>query len=198
MFKINFNFKFAGGEGQSGMRAYTCGTRKTCKLKRWFFFKWSVKRLGVQKHCFSELEYASSAWSSHTNKGSKRIEAVQNAAARFCTNDYRRRSSVSAKVLGWDSLRTRKLLCDVTLFYKIQHGIVRIPFPPEVIQAPLKSTRNSNTYKKQVIFAFIDAYKHSFFIRTIPVWNRLPDSAVVASSVGMLQAAALPNLRTCT
>ena len=97
--------------------------------------------------------------------------------------------------LGWDSLHTRRLLCDVTLFYKIQHGIVRIPFPPEVIQAPLKSTRNSNTYKKQVIFAFIDAYKYSFFIRTIPVWNRLPDSAVVAPSVGMLQAAALPTFR---
>ena len=157
----------------------------------------SVKAQAYQTLVRPKLEYASSAWSPHTNKDSKRIEAVQNAAARFCTRDYQRTSSVSGMVsdLGWDSLRIRRLLLDVTLFYKIQHDFVRIPFPPQVTPAPLQSTRSSHIYKKQVTYASINAYKHSFFIRTIPVWNGLPGSAVVAPSVGMFQAAALPTLR---
>ena len=97
--------------------------------------------------------------------------------------------------LGWDSLRIRRLLHDVTIFFKIQHDFVRIPFPPQVTPAPLQSTRSSHTFKKQVTYASIAAYKHSFFIRTIPVWNGLPGSAIVAPSVGMFQAAALPTLR---
>ena len=157
----------------------------------------SVKAQAYQTLVRPKLEYASSAWSPHTNNDSKQIEAVQNAAARFCTRDYQRTSSVSGMVsdLGWDSLRIRRLLHDVTLFYKIQREFVRIPFPAQVTPAPLQSTRSSHTFKKQVTYASIAAYKHSFFIRTIPVWNGLPGSAVVAPSVGMFQAAALPTLR---
>ena len=69
-----------------------------------------VKVQAYQTLVRPKLEYASSAWSPHTKKGTKRVEAVQNTAARFCTRDYRRRSSVSTMVsdLGWDSLYTRR------------------------------------------------------------------------------------------
>ena len=40
--------------GQSGMIMYTCATRKTCK-KGCLFKKMRDARLGVQKHCFSEI-----------------------------------------------------------------------------------------------------------------------------------------------
>ena len=93
----------------------------------------SVKAQAYQTLVRPNLEYASSAWSPHTNKDSKRIEAVQNAAARFCTRNYRRTSSVSGMVsnLEWDSLR---ILDDVTLFYKIQHDLLEFHFHLKLLQ----------------------------------------------------------------
>ncbi len=34
--------------------------------------------------------------------------------------------------LGWDSLENRRLLAQLTMFYKINQGLVGICFPPEV------------------------------------------------------------------
>ena len=40
-----------------------------------------------------------------------------------------------------------------------------------------------------------DTYKYSFFVRTIPAWNRLPQEAVEATSVAVFQTRALPVVR---
>ena len=145
-----------------------------------------------------KLEYASAAWSPYTAKDSKRLESVQNAAARFCTGDYRRHSSVSSMVsrLAWGTLRTRRILHDAIIFFKIQHDLLKIPFPPQVSPPPTQHTRRNHTLVKAIPQASINAYKHSFFIRTIPVWNNLSLSAVSAPTVSAFQAEALPTIRS--
>ncbi len=156
-----------------------------------------VKRQAYTTITRPKLEYASCAWSPHTAKCKKQLESVQNAAARFCTGDYRKRQSVSGMVtnLGWDTLATRRLLQDVTLFYKIQYNLVNIIFPAVIQPARLSSTRANHPFKKQVISATINPYKYSYFVRTVLVWNYLPACAVNAPTVSAFQAAALPALR---
>jgi len=58
-----------------------------------------------------KLEYASSAWSPHTAKDINRLQAIQNAGARFCMGQYSRHASVTKMVeaLYWDTLRIRRM-----------------------------------------------------------------------------------------
>jgi hypothetical protein len=139
-----------------------------------------------------KLEYASTAWSPHTTSYINKLEAIQNSAARFCTRNYQRSQSVTElkRQLNWDTLYTRRAMNDATMFYKICHGHVRITFPSTVIPPPVMLTRRNHSHTKWVPPASINAYKYSFFVRTIPLWNKLPASAAEATSIEAFQTAA--------
>ena len=80
------------------------------------------------------IEYASVAWSPHTQRDIKAVESVQRRAARFFLNDYTRESSVAAMLesVGWDSLERRRLIQDMMMFYSINFHGVRISFPADI------------------------------------------------------------------
>ena len=53
---------------------------------------------------------------------------------------------------------------------------------------------NSCILKVRVSFSFLEhkfvnAYKYSFFVRTVPMWNTLPAAAVQADTIAALKAA---------
>ena len=79
-------------------------------------------------------EYRSVAWSPYTQKDIICVESVQRRAARFVCNDYCRSSSVNTMLsnLGWQDLETRRKITDLTTFYKIKTGNVRISFPNDL------------------------------------------------------------------
>ena len=81
-----------------------------------------------------QLEFASSAWNPYTKRNINKIEMVQHRAARFVLHDYSRLSHVTPMInqLRWDTLEQRRLLYQLTMFYKIQQGLMGIPLPPEV------------------------------------------------------------------
>ena len=56
------------------------------------------------------LDYCSSVWDPHTQSLIKKLEAIQNRAARFVTGDYCKKSSVTAmkEELNWEELTLRK------------------------------------------------------------------------------------------
>ena len=134
------------------------------------------------------VEYATVTWSPHTKKGIDCIESVQRRAARFVNNDYSRYSSVSSMLtdLNWPSLQLRRSICDISMFYQIHRGHVNISPPPpphELISVPAYSrARASHEFKKSLPFSCVDAYKHSFYVRTIPTWNVLPPDIVKSDS----------------
>ena len=130
-------------------------------------------------------EYATVAWSPRTNKGIDCIESVQRRAARFVNNDYSRYSSVSSMLtdLNLPSLQSRRRICDLGMFYKIHRGQVNISFPYDLISVPTYDrTRASHDFKIRLPSSSVDAYKHSFYVRSIPVWNTLPADVVSSSS----------------
>ena len=123
-----------------------------------------------------KVEYCASIWDPHHTKYIDKLESVQCRAARFVTNQLHRRSepvvSVTAMIqdLGWEPLSTRRLQSRLTWFYKV--------LPPDPAQ-DLQDTRGHDerfqTYQPE-----IDAYKFSFFPRTVIDWNKLPAVTVHA------------------
>ena len=91
------------------------------------------------------------------------IEAVQHSTLRFVTGGYSRYSSVTQmrETLGWETLECRRHAA--TTFYKSINNLIYLPIPSSVRPAdPRHVATNTN------------AYKYSFFPRTIPLWNNLP------------------------
>ena len=80
------------------------------------------------------------------------------------------------------------------MLYRIHHQLVNIQLPHFITQAPYISRRD-HILKLSVPEATIDAYKFSYYPRTIRIWNHLPATAVTAPSVAVFQEAALSVIR---
>ena len=102
---------------------------------------------------------------------------VQRRAARFVNNDYSRYSSVLSMLidLNWPSLQLRRSICGIGMFYQIRRGHVNVSLPHELTSVPAYSrTRASHDFKISLPFSSVDAYKHSFYVRSIRASNALP------------------------
>ena len=143
-----------------------------------------------------QLEYSEEAWNPHTQKDIYRLEQVQRQAARFVHSDFRRTTEVTPLVQGleWDTLHTRRLLNQATMFYKIQFQVVNIQLP-SYLMLSTSTCRSQHSYKYQQLPSNVDAYGYSFYPRAIRIWNLLPASSVNAPSVETFKSAALPAIR---
>ena len=131
-----------------------------------------------------KLEYSSCIWDpSHTNQ-IKQIEKVQRRADRFTCNRYHNTSSVTDMLedLDWPTLQVRRLKTRLIMFYKIIHFQVAI-YPSDLLFHSDSRTRQSNPNCYKHIQTSKDAYKYSFYPRTIIQWNQLPSSIVTAETV---------------
>ena len=120
------------------------------------------------------VEYASSAWDTHTQRNTKKLEQIQRSSARFVTKDYDRTSSVSAmlQALNWTSLQDRRMFSRLHMLYKIRFGLVDIPWEQHL--TPLSSSTRGHSLRFLVPHTNITAYSNSFFPRTTREWNALP------------------------
>ena len=73
------------------------------------------------------MEYASVVWDPYQCDIDK-LENIHRAAARFCKNDYRHSSSVTAMIkdLEWDSLASRCKRARLCTMYKITDNIIHV------------------------------------------------------------------------
>ena len=79
--------------------------------------------------------------------------------------------------LQWLSLRHRRAVYDLVVFHKIRNSKVNISFPTSVIL----SQRHANRYNR-IKISHSDAYKYSFYCRTVRLWNALPSNVIDSSS----------------
>ena len=122
-----------------------------------------------------QLEYACSVWNPYTKRNIHQIELVQHRAARFVFRDYSNYTHVTPmlKQLGWDTLEQRRLSYQLSMFYKIQQGLVGISLPSEV--HPLtRASRARNAFPFRHIQTSCNVYKYSFYPSSIVAWNKLP------------------------
>ena len=120
-----------------------------------------------------------SAWDPFTAKNILALESVQRRAARFVTNTYGRDTSVTQILnnLKWTPLEDRREAHRLTCLYKILHGQLDIGNDNEIRYKP---TRERRGHANQLIVnaASTDAYRYSFFPRSIRSWNGLAPSTI--------------------
>ena len=99
----------------------------------------------------SLLEYSCPVWDPYRQGDNEKINKIQRAAARFVTNNYQRKSSVTAliKDLGWIDLQTRRKNFRLTSLYKILNGIIAVPvsvlLTPQTKELVVRIKNHSNT-----------------------------------------------------
>ena len=96
--------------------------------------------------------------------------------------------------LGWDTLEQCRLLSQSTMLYKIQQSPMGILFPLEVF--PLDRAAwlpKCNPYRH--IQCNCNAYKFSFYPRSIIVWNQLASSTLPLQSIPIFKSAILPTIK---
>ena len=120
------------------------------------------------------LQYYLTVWSPYTNQAKYKIEMVQRRASRYATNRYRNTSSVTDMLadLNWETLETSRSKSQLTMVFKIMHGLVDIPAADYVTPASTR-IRSHHPMKLRQYASATDTMKYSFFPRTIPLWNSL-------------------------
>ena len=75
--------------------------------------------------------------------------------------------------LEWESLESRRVKIQLTLLFKVVSDLMDMLASAYLTPASTR-TRANHTKKLRQISSKLDAFKYSFFPRTIPVWNSLP------------------------
>ena len=163
-----------------------------------------VKERAYETLVRPKLEYSSPIWNP-THKQTtqlKQIEQIQRNAARFVANKpfnpYQPDSVTSIiKTLKWQSLQQQRQRFDLVLLYRVVHGLVAVPASYLPTPATVCSTRQSNSLKFIQPPCERNAYHHSLFPRTVPIWNSLPTTVVTAPSLDIFKSAvqSLPVFR---
>ena len=86
-----------------------------------------LKATAYTTHVRSQLEYASTLWSSYTVSDSYKLESVQRRAAIWVTRDYRYTSSVSAMLQGlnWRALTNDTLTVGWSFYIRSHMTLLR-------------------------------------------------------------------------
>ncbi len=130
----------------------------------------------------SQIEYAASVWSPYKKTVIYAIERVQKRATKMIRK-YRKMSYTERlQKLKLPTLVFRRLRGDMIEMFKIQTGKY-----DEEVTPNLKSINNNrtrgNALKLEVERAKYDIRKYSFCVRSVKVWNSLPDSVIKAENV---------------
>ena len=160
----------------------------------------NVKSIAYNVLVRPQLEYASEVWNLYAMKSIKKIEQIQRNSCRFIFHEYRRDDDTSLLInrLNLDSLYTRRLIQQATISCKVHYNLVVICPPSYMQHANHISSRTDHSLKycnKNPLQ--INAYKYSFFPRSMNIWNRLPCSAVshVIPYVDNFHKLAIPAIR---
>ena len=87
--------------------------------------------------------------------------------------------------LKWDSLQERRQQNRLHMLYKIKHGLVDINPADYMRHADPRTRGSQRLYRER---ADHPALFHSFFPKTLSVWNALPEMATLAPTLEIFKA----------
>ena len=119
------------------------------------------------------------------------LDKIQRNAARFVTKNNERSPGVVTKLISdlkWESLQQRRQDARLSLFYKMVYDLVDIPSDRYLTPVARPGLRHNNTLNYQLPLTRINAYKNSYFPRTIKEWNSLSEDKVQSNSIETFKA----------
>ena len=132
------------------------------------------------------LEYACEVWNPYLVHDIKLLESVLRAHTRriptLRTLSYKDRLAT----LNLQSLEVRRIIRDLTMVYRILHGLTSLEPDSLFIMLPHSRTRG-HSFKLTHVYSRLDCRKHSFSIRSIAPWNSLPQRWVEAKNAPTFQ-----------
>lgn len=99
----------------------------------------------------------------------------------FVAHNYTRSTNSQDLVnqLGGASLESRRLLAQVSLFYKIKNNLIDLEFPSSIQPAPRSMIQHAMLQP----YSSVLAHSYSPFVRTVRVWNKLSTQTVQAKNI---------------
>lgn len=128
------------------------------------------------------LEYCSPVWSPSRVTDINKLESVQRSFTKRLVGFRHMSYNNRLKLLGLDRLELRRLRADLVTCYKIINGLLDIPFDSFFRLADYRSTRG-HSLKLFLPDSRINARAHSFPVRVVTLWNRLPATTVLAQNL---------------
>jgi hypothetical protein len=128
------------------------------------------------------LEYCSPVWSPCTVSNINKLESVQRAFTKRLTGMRNLSYENRLKALGLERLELRRLHIDLVTCYKIVNGLVSIPFESFFEFNVHRDTRG-HPLKLFYPDSRVGVRAHSFTVRVITIWNRLPAATVQAENI---------------
>ena len=128
------------------------------------------------------------------------LEQVQRRAARFVTKCHSREPGCVTKALQdlqWEPLKERREAARVFLFYKGKQNLAAIDVPPYFRQQINTNTRLYHPSKYIQPSTRTDAYKFSYFPRTIAKWNSLPGDILDCDSLSSFKSSYYAYVNNC-
>ncbi|XP_076442761.1 uncharacterized protein LOC143281434 [Babylonia areolata] len=129
------------------------------------------------------LEYAATVWDPYTANEIEALQKIQRRAARWVSNRHRQTLCVDSILdsLNWPSLQQRRKKARLEMFYKFHHGLISInsTYLPKPSDSRLRSKTN-NDLSYDIPTCTTRYRQMTFFPRTIPEWNKLPQEVVTA------------------
>ena len=134
----------------------------------------------------SNLEYCSVVWSPYSRKNIDKLERVQRRATKFI---LKTKDSYETRLekLNLLSLEDRRVLTDVTFFFKALKGLVDIDvshFVDFYSNCDYYSFRHYDNLMLKKKYARTNTLKYSYFHRIVDSWNILPVDIRTASCTG--------------
>ena len=132
---------------------------------------------------------------------SLRLERLQNRVARLVTGTLRRTPTDKLRQeLGWDSLKTRRAIHKLIMYFRLRHPQPELPtyitsiLPNTRFHDTGRTLRNANT---QTLPANrITSFQNSFVPATTRLWNAIPDFIRTETSLTSFKKAVVRHLGT--
>ena len=161
----------------------TTAKQRTFLLFRCFLTKDTKSLLlGYKSYILPLLNYCSPVWSPSSVGDILLLESVQRVFTKKIPGLENKSYLERIKILNLHTLELRRLHSDLTLCYKILHGLVAGP-PGNYGLVLANRQSRGHSYKLAITYSRVDVRKYFFGCRVAEPWNSLSDNVVASNSL---------------